>query len=203
MRLHVLLVGFVALALVVSACGDDDDPATPPATELTTLAPITTTELPTTTAGDSITTTSGSATTVIDTNVLAAGSGCMPSGDDLPDGEWFGYVASAAASAVEFDLACWFTGDAAVAAAAEDGEESPPPNDYYVRNGNPLLRTVAVAEIPEVKWLPNVGDPATEESIAYADWLVQREERGLELQPGVWLIVENGEITALREQYVP
>ena len=104
--------------------------------------------------------------------------------------------ASAAAPAIEFDLACWFTGDAAVAAAAEDGEESPPPNNYYVRNVNPLLRTVAVAEIPEVTWLPNVGDPATEESIAYADWLVQREGRGLELQPGVWLIVENGEITA-------
>jgi len=41
----------------------------------------------------------------------ATGSGCAPPADDtLPDGRWFGFVDQAGADALDFDLACWFTG---------------------------------------------------------------------------------------------
>ena len=131
----------------------------------------------------------------------ASGSGCNPGdGATLPEGEWFGFVQSISASGIEFDLACWFTGDAATQAAAEDGEESPPPNDYYVRNVNPETREVPVAGGAEVVFYPD-GDPNNEETLAYADWAARVDERGYEL--GVWLEVEEGSITEIREQWVP
>jgi hypothetical protein len=166
------------------------------------MAVTSTTTAPTTTTS-STTTTSAATTTTIDTNSLAEGSGCTPGGAGLGDGVWFGFVDSANATAIEFDLACWFTGDAAALAAAEDGEESPPPNDYYIRNVNPQLRTISVATGTDVFWLPDIGDPSTQTTVPYADWLTGRTARGSGYQPGVWLTIAGGEIVHIEEQYVP
>lgn len=137
-----------------------------------------------------------------DNNLLATESGCTPgTNDSLPDGEWFGYVDQATTTEIEFDLACWFNGEAAAVAAAEDGKESPPPNDYYVRNDNPGLRPLAVADGAAVTWLPNPADPTTEETVPYPEWLAGRTSR--DFQPGVWLTVDDGAIVHIREQYVP
>ena len=137
-----------------------------------------------------------------DNKPLAAGSGCTPGSDDsLPDGEWFGYVDQATTTEIEFDLACWFNGEAAALATAEDGKESPPPNDYYVRNGNPGLRPLAVADGAAVTWFANPGDPSTEETVPYPEWLAGRASRGF--QPGVWLTVDDSAVVHIREQYVP
>jgi len=183
----------VALTLVAAACGSDDTAST----TTTTVAPATT-EAPTTSAAPATT----APTTTPDTNSLAEGSGCSPgTTDSLPDGEWFGYVSDATRDDLEFDLACWFTGDAAAQAAAEDGEESPPPNDYYVRNVNPALRTLGVEAAAVVSWLPSPGDPSTETTIAFADWVSDRTTRGF--QPGVWITIAGGTVTEVREQYVP
>lgn len=192
-----LLAAFV---IPLAACGEADttSPTTNPTSTTTTTSPATTTTAPATTS----TTAAPTTTTLPDTNSLAEGSGCTPgTTDSLPDGEWFGYVDEAGAEELDFDLACWFTGDAAARAAAEDGEESPPPNDYYVRNANPGLRTLSVADNTEVTWLPNPGDPTTEETVSYSDWLEGRQARGY--QPGVWLEIEDGAIVDIREQYVP
>ena len=131
----------------------------------------------------------------------ASGSGCSP-GDSvaLPEGEWFGFVESASASGIEFDLACWFTGQAAVDAAAEDGEESPPPNDYYVRNDNPTLRSLGVSSDTEVIWYPT-GDPASEAVVSFEEWAEDVVGRGFMF--GVWLAVIDGEVYEIREQWVP
>ncbi len=132
----------------------------------------------------------------------ADGSGCTPaSADGLPDGRWFGFVDDAGSDDVAFDLACWFSGDAAVIAAAEDGEESPPPNDYHIRNDNNRLRTLAVAPSADVSWLPIPGDPNSTEVVGYATWLA--EKSGREFDPGVWLEIDDGRIVSIEEQYVP
>lgn len=136
------------------------------------------------------------------TNERASGSGCTPpGGSDLPDGRWYGLVAEAEVGQVSFDLACWFTGSAAAAAASEDGEESPPPNDFHVRNESDRLRTLAVEEDAAVSWLPDPGDPATEEATTYDVWRI--EQPGRAFTPGVWLTVEDGAVVAIEEQYVP
>ncbi len=180
-------------------------PVTTAAPETTTTAPttttVTTTAAPTTTS--TTTTTTVATTTTVDTYALAEGSGCTPGTTVLPDGRWFGYVDSVSATAIEFDLACWFTGDGAILAAAEDGEESPPPNDYYVRNFNPQLRTIPISLSADVFWLPSPGDPSTQTTVPYADWLVGRSARPAGLQPGVWVTIAGGEGEFIEEQFVP
>lgn len=207
------LLPSVAITLfwaLLAACGSGDGASgtTTTTEETSTTAPtevITTTQVPvtTTTAMATTTTTAAVATTAqVDTDSLAEGSGCTPAaGEPLPDGEWFGYVDGAFDSELDFDLACWFGGDAAARAAAEDGKESPPPNDYYVRNVNSTIRTISVSGDATVAWLPNPGDPTTEEKIPYAGWTAERNIRSY--QPGVWMTIEDGEVVEIREQYVP
>jgi hypothetical protein len=215
-RRFIGVTAILVFALVAASCGGSGSTATTTTAAPTTQAPqtsttaatTTTTEATTTTAAPATTTTTTTTTTApttttVDVNTLADGSGCTPGTSDLGDGIWFGYVDSATPNAVEFDLACWFTGDAAATAAAEDGAESPPPNDYYIRNTNPQLRTITVAPNAEVSWLPSIGDPSTQTTIPYADWLVGRESRGTGFDPGVWITINNGVATFIEEQYVP
>jgi hypothetical protein len=79
--------------------------------------------------------------------------------------------------------------------------ESPPPNDYYVRNENETLRTVSVPTSAEVVWYPQFGDPSSEESTTYPDWLDGLKERDFGV--GVWLDIDSGEIVRINEQLVP
>jgi hypothetical protein len=130
----------------------------------------------------------------------AEGSGCSAPEGRLPDGLWYGLVAAADDDSIEFDLACWFSGQAAVDAAAEDGAESPPPNDYYVRNASSATRGVAVADRAQVVSYPT-GDPDSEQEGTFADYREVLAERGPVL--GAWIVVEGGEVTALREQWTP
>ena len=117
----------------------------------------------------------------------------------LPEGEWYGVVVSASPSGIEFDLACWFTGEAAVTAAEEDGAE-PPPNDYYARNDNSQIRSLPVSPEAEVTWYPT-GDPTSEVTVTFAQWVDGVTSRGLFF--GVWLGVIDGEVLRIREQWVP
>jgi hypothetical protein len=175
----------------------------------TTAPAVTVTSLATSTTVPSTSSTT-STTTVVTTGASPSttqpdgpsGSGCTP-GDavTLPEGEWFGSVVSASQSGIEFDLACWFTGEAAVEAAAEDGAESPPPNDYYVRDDNPQIRSLPVSPDTEVTWYPSIGDPTSEIVVSYPDWVDEVTARGLGL--GVWLDVIDGEVVRIREQWVP
>jgi hypothetical protein len=163
-----------------------------------TVAPTTST-----TVASTSTTVAATATTTTGSSVLdeAEGSGCSPGPGPLGDGEWYGDVVTTGATSIEFDLACWFTGDAAARAAAEDGEESPPPNDYYVRNDSDTLRTVPIGAGAEVIWFPEFGDPTSEATTTYEDWIVAIEERGFLVAS--WLTIEGGEVVSIREQWVP
>ncbi len=191
-----------ALLLVVgvlaTACNGSAAPST-----TTNGAGTTTTHADGTTIEPAPTTTEAPEDTTTTTASLdgAEGSGCAPGPGALPDGTWFGFVTVADAEEIQFDLACWFTGDAAAKAAAEDGEESPPPNDYYVRNSNETIREVPVAGGTEVTWYPNIGDPTTETTIDYSTWLTEADER--DFMPGVWIEIKAGEVVEIAEQWVP
>lgn len=127
------------------------------------------------------------------------GSGCSPRGDTLPDGSWFGLITEATAEAIEFDLACWFVGDDAEQAASEDGF-GPVHNDYYVRNTSDRVRTVPAAAGAQAAFHPD-GIPDQVETATLAEYLTAVEDRGLVF--GVWLTVEDGAVTQVREQWVP
>lgn len=206
-----LLIPLVVGALIVSCTdeGADEDTTTTTASEMTTTsaanppettAPATSTTGPpptTTTVAPTTTATAPSSPGIIEG---AEGSGCAPGGDDLPTGLWFGRVDSFDEEGISFDLACWFSGDAATAAAAEDGEESPPPNDYYVRNENEQLRFLAVSADTPVLWYLS-GDPNDSQSGTFVEWTDFLSQRDFYL--GIWVTIANGEVTQIEEQWVP
>lgn len=152
-------------------------------------------------SGTAVTTSPGNITpTAVSTNELARGSGCTPGADLLPDGKWFGEVVRADAGELEFDLACWFDGDAAIAAAAEDGERLE--IDYYIRNESTRTRRLPVTDDTTVVWYGiGPGDPSDPDLISYADWSVFDLEHIC--CAGVWLTVDAGAVTGIQEQWVP
>jgi spore germination protein GerM len=135
----------------------------------------------------------------------ATGSGCAPRGDDLPDGVWFGAMEAVSDVDIGFDLACWFSGDAANEAAAQDGsEEIPVPNDYYVRNEVDTLRTVPVDPDAVIHWYPAGGNLELS-VIPWGEWVGDPE--GFIDCPGdwciAWLYVNDGVVTEVVQQYTP
>lgn len=204
-RLHVLLGGLTiaALSLFVVSCGDSDDGEEAGTTSSETSATSSSSATTGTTSSSSSDTSETSASTEssVSTNELADGSGCTPPSDnDLPDGRWYGLIDVAGDAQLDFDLACFFTGDAATA-AADDDEESPPPNDYYVRNASDLLRTLEVQTESPVTWYPDGGSPTDVVTVAYNQWLTDRESRDFDL--AVWLTISTGTIVEIEEQWVP
>lgn len=192
---------------VLAACsggGSEDtttSTTTPADTTTSTSRPTTTTNPPPTTSTTEATTTLPPATTTTAVDVLAPeGSGCTPGTEDLPDGLWYGEIADFDTDGISFDLACWFSGDAATAAAAEDGEESPPPNDYYVRNQNEQLRELEIDPDTPVLWYLS-GDPNDSEDGTFIKWI---EFLGTqEFRLGIWLTISEGEVTEIEEMWVP
>jgi hypothetical protein len=212
------LTGLVLLVAGLVACGSGDDSAleelltsttveASPTSGPATSAP-TSTSAPSTTSTTSIASTSTSTSTPAPTTTTVPtegarpeGSGCTPgTADTLPDGRWYVSVDEARPAELRVDVACWFSGEQAALAATEDGEESPPPNDYYVRNQNPALRTLPVAPGATVRWYPELGDPTTEVTTPYADWLAARTGGGF---LGLWITTVGGAVTAVEEQWVP
>lgn len=185
----------VLLAAVAAGCGDDgggsgDDAAPPTSTTVAT----TTTEVTTTTAapadlGDAPAFgTSG-----------PSGSGCTPGEGELPDGWWYGASvafdpAEGPAGAFTFDLACYFSGDAAYAEGERLGVEVN--NDYLVTNDNPTLRTVPLA----------AGATATCVELGAGVLDVACDPADIpdpETPWAVWFRVVGGEVDRLVEQYAP
>lgn len=200
------LLALMATGMLLAACSDgtpDTSTTTTAAQTTTTSAAVTTTMTPqptTTTTGAPTTTLPPMTTTSLVDALAPEGSGCTPGSQDLPDGLWYGQVSVFDDDGISFDLACWFTGDAATAAAAEDGAESPPPNDYYVRNQNTQLRELEVAPDIPVLWYLS-GDPNDSQQGNFSEWVEFLETQDFRLS--IWVTIDNGEVTAIEEQWVP
>jgi hypothetical protein len=152
-----------AFLLLVAACGGDDDSSSTgreangasagkaAATDDDGATTSTTAKATTTTAGTSTNSSLASGPGYVTTEG-PSGAGCTPgtSATDLPTGWWAGEIKAVQESSVDFDLVCFFSGDAATQAALEDGTEAT--DDYYVRNSNP--RTFRVS-------FPSGATPAT------------------------------------------
>jgi hypothetical protein len=109
-------------------------------------------------------------------------------------------VVSSTEESIEFDLYCWFTGQAAIDAAAEDGQESPPPNDYYVRNESEQTRSLAIAVTTPTVMYPT-GDPTSEGYGTFGHWRRIVAERGNLF--GVAVEVVDGKVKSMVEIWVP
>ncbi len=206
--MHRLSPVLAAVVVLASACsGSASDGAVESTTAPTTVDSAATTSTVTTstvtTSSADTPTTAASTATDGDTNQLAERSGCTPGEGPLPDGEWFGFITAAdpATATVDFDLACWFTGEAANAASDEDGGEVPVPNDYFIRNASDQVRTLGVATDATIRYLVDTGDGTTLTEVDLAVWAAARDESSD--RPGVWLTVVDGDVVTIDEQYVP
>ncbi len=216
---------FVAVVVLAGGCSSSETSPTatsaaPVADSTTTSAEVTTTLPPTTTTADPTTTTtkalaSGPFLVVWEDLTLAppsplagsegaSGSGCEPGGDELPDGIWFGYLLAEDPSnaTIEFDLTCFYFGEAAWTKAAEEGEEAN--NDLWIVNQSDKIRTFeypAKTTVWTITGDPNEGHfprlLITEwpEASAYLDCPGEN--------CGVWLYINDGRFNDIVEQYTP
>lgn len=136
----------------------------------------------------------------------ALGSGCAPNADVLPDGAWFGYATRLDAAGVDFDLACFYVGDAAAAQASARNDESPPPNDYYIVNDVATTRRLDVAANVTAYRLSAEGGAALERT-TYADFIANPGPEGSAICPGVscatWVFINDGRVTEVMSQFFP
>ena len=130
--------------------------------------------------------------------------------------EHFGYIRSVStagpAATLAFDEAEFLTGDAAQKAAEEDGavpHGEPVPNDYYIRNRDKTTQTLRIANDAKITakrcQLCRHGRDGQlgpflasfmKQGQTYAD--PYRGKNTL-----YWLTIENDEVVAIDEQYVP
>lgn len=224
------LATVVGLAMLVAACGDDaaGDPTT--TVPGSTAAPVTT--APATTVAASTTVAPATTTTLAVTTtapivfalgslespppVLGAagdpnGSGCVIGDVDvLPDGIWMGFAEAVSFPAggtgtITFDLACYFSGAAADAAANADyGGTDGAEEGFYIRNQNPKVFTVAVSRVAEVYYIDAAGPTWFPEPIPLSSWPSASSWLPC---PGetcaVWLYVNGGVATTIREEFLP
>jgi hypothetical protein len=211
----------VALALVLAlapACGGDDDDTTTDegagegiggavSEQTTTTEGETETSVTTTLPDDGGTGTGGGEPTGLaagppyDPADGPSGSGCTPGEvDTLPEGWWAGLILEAEGTSLQFDLMCFFTGDAAVAAADEDGETVE--NDYYIRNQNPRAFAVEFADTDVPASCVDTGSATTYECTV-GDILADYEPGGEVAFPVVWLHISGDGPDYLFTQYLP
>lgn len=141
----------------------------------------------------------------------------VPSGNGpLADGDYYGFLSAVDVSAhtAKFDVAQWFTGDAANRAAQEDGEIKPGetvPNDYYVRNASTFVRTVPLADfvlVSRVDCNAGCGDRAGTLAGLAESFRTATASTGFDAAyrgkyTSYWLKVEHGKVVRIDEQYRP
>lgn len=210
----------LVLGLVAASCGGASTATTSTTTAVTTTTSATTTSSvveTTTTTAPTTTTTAPTTTTTTSGQFFAVdpgslfpdvfgasgdpnGSGCVTDGS-LGSGVWFGFATAVSGGVITFDLACFFTGDAATTAAQQDGAEA---YDFYIRNQNPATYDVAIAANADVFIVQDTMDGIQSMQIATANW--PSPESYIPC-PGqycaVWLYVNGGEATGIVEQYLP
>lgn len=191
-----LLPAFLVM-LALAACASDDP--TVGATGETTPSDPTGATAPTGTTGP--------------TAPTGATGETGPPPAELDDGEHFGFVEEVdpGGGTLVLDLAYFLTGEAANEAAAEHGDEVPVPNDYYIVNDNDRLRALALADDVELSLL-DWNDCCDERFEGDLETFARAIDEGMVESDGFvyqgtlspyWLIVEDGVIVRIEEQYLP
>lgn len=134
-------------------------------------------------------------------------------GPALPDGRHFGSIDALGANQypprVVFDLARWFFGDEADAAAIADGAMPPGQihieNGFYIRNESPRWRIVEVDPAATVALVTypygDIDHPRVVSLDRFAE--ITAEDPTLLRWSPFWLVVRDGVVVALEQQYIP
>ena len=130
--------------------------------------------------------------------------------------EHFGYIRSVStagpAATLAFDEAQFLTGQEAQKAAEEDGAVEPGeavPNDYYIRNQDKATRTLRIANDAKItaKRCPLCRHGRPGELGSFLASFIEGRQTYADPYRGkyalYWLMIEDGEVVAIDEQYVP
>ncbi|TML14407.1 MAG: hypothetical protein E6G31_05505 [Actinobacteria bacterium] len=130
--------------------------------------------------------------------------------------EHFGYIRSVSTAGpvatLAFDEAQFLTGQQAQKAAEEDGvvpPGEPVPNDYYIRNPDKTTRTLRIAndaKITAKRCQPCRNGQPGQLGPFLASFMKGRQTYADPYRGKYslyWLTIENGEVVAVDEQYVP
>ncbi len=183
---RILPAAVVLVALTAVAC-TNDSPTVATGTDTATAAPTTSSPSPEPTESES------------------------PSSSPTPepvieDGRHFVFVKRAKGAVMTFDLAEFYTGEAANEIAGERGDEVPVPNDVYIVNDNPKLRTVPVAAdatIRALKWSQCCDVFIVLTYDEFAGYVAHPTDDFHGTSSPYWIRVQGGEIVKVEEQYLP
>jgi hypothetical protein len=139
-------------------------------------------------------------------------SGSVEPTGDLPDGKYFVRLTDIQGGEegpllLQYDLAYFLTGEEANQAAAAHGLETPVPNDYFIVNDNPKLRATPLAGTYAVKYIPegNCCQPVTAQPAQFYEWMGETNQTDFPPKDGSWwwITIAGGEVTTIRQQYLP
>lgn len=134
-------------------------------------------------------------------------------GPALSDGRYIGALTAVGADQdpprLVIDVEQWFTDDAATQAAIDDGALPPGagfvPNGYYIRNVDPRWRMLPVASDASVSLvtypLGSIDEPLVV-GFARFDGMFERDAHSIRAFP-YWITVQDGEVVAIDQQYIP
>jgi hypothetical protein len=135
-----------------------------------------------------------------------------PSGDELPDGKYFVQLNDLQDGGngpllIRYDLAYFYTDEAANQVAASRGDETPVPNGVYIVNDNPRLRFAPLADHFTVRYIPEGSGSETVPSPQdrFLAWLGETEQTDFPPKDITywWITIEGGEVTKIEQQYLP
>jgi hypothetical protein len=205
----VVLLALAGAIIAIALGGGDEDKAAGLTDEPTATAPTS----PTGSLGPSTGPTSptGSTGTTGSSNPGCSGT---PAPATLADGTYFGFLESidVGSGVSGFDLACFYTGDEANEQAAARGDEVPVPNDVYIVNDNPSTRDVLVdpsVELQLIDWNACCETSPGAQLDAFASALGEQdfvEIDGFRYAGGLspyWIMIEEGRIVGIEEQFLP
>ena len=195
-RLRLALLVF--LALVASACAEDESP---PFASVSPSSMATTSPSPTETAEATETESPEPTETPTESE--------SPS-PALEDGRHFGDIVSidVEEQTLVLDLAYFLMGDEANEAAEVHGDEVPVPNDYYIVNDNPKLRTFPVQSGISVQVLNWAGNDSSAASmVPFAQWANRMPGGSSPQQEWIrapyWFTITGGVVVGVEQQYLP
>ncbi len=213
----------LTIGVLAAGCGDGGAVLA----SSTTAGSTTSTAAPTTSSTSEATTTTAATTTTVTTMPLtyqadptrlpevlpgvtngAHGSGCItPRYEDLPDGVWFGFVQTIGGTMLTFDLACFFSGEAACIAQTADGEAPNPADclDFWIRNDVDYPYGVVISPTARV-WYVDALAPEWDHTfeIPLASWPTDASYQSCASDTcAAWIYVNDGRVTAIVEQYLP
>jgi hypothetical protein len=208
-RRTLLIVGAIVLALLVFGGGyalgrgNDTPEAAAPSTQPSPTATHTRSPKPTPTD-----TPSPSAS---ESETASSDPTAEPQGDTLPDGRYFVRLndlegGEAGPPAVRYDLAYFLTGADADQAAKDRGLETPVPDGYLIVNDSHRIRVVSLADAYGVKYIPEGNSQLVKaHNAAFLGWLGETQQSDFPPKDTSWwwITIEGGQVTAVKQQFLP